>query len=80
MQSRVVVNGVEVGILVVVEKVDFVVVMITVECTVVLGIGVVGHGVDCFSTLQDALQCARKHHPKPSVTLYTKSPVKISGV
>lgn len=41
---------------------------------VVVGIDVVGHGLDCISTLQDELQYATKHHPKPSVTLYTKSP------
>lgn len=85
LQSRVVVDGVEVevGILVVggseVEIEALVVVLNTavVECAVVLGIGVVGHGLDCISTLQDALQYATKHHPKPSVTLYTKSPVKM---
>lgn len=62
MQSRVVVDGVvdrvevDVGILVVggteLEIVALVVVL------AVLGIGVVGHGEECVSTLQDALQYA----------------------
>lgn len=30
-----------------------------VECTVVLGIGVVGHGLECVTTLQEALQNAK---------------------
>lgn len=62
MQSLVVVDGmeVEVGIFVVEEIMVFVVVLNTavVECAVVLGVGVVGHGLFCFSTLQDALQYA----------------------
>lgn len=88
MQSKVVVDGVvdgvvaEVGIVVVgaaeLEIMAFAVVLNTavVECAVVLGIGAVEHGLDCVSTLQDALQYATKHHPKLSVTLYSKSPVK----
>lgn len=51
---------VEVGVVVVEEIVAFVVVPNTavVERAVVLGIGVVGHGLDCVSTLQDVLQYA----------------------
>lgn len=74
--------GVEVGVVVGVgielDVVAFAVVLNTavVERMVVLGVGVVGQGLECISTLQDALQYATKHHPKPSVTLYTMSPEK----
>lgn len=71
MQSRVVVDGVDDGINGGVDEV--------VKGLVVLnwvGIGVVGQGVDSVSTLQDALQYATKHQPKPSVTLYNVSPKK----
>ena len=64
MQSKVVVDGGEevVGIVVVggteVEIEAFGVVLDNVERAVVLGTGVVGHGLGMVSTLQDALQSA----------------------
>lgn len=69
MQSRMVVDGVD----------DETKEVVVVKGLVVLnwvGIGVVGQGVASYITLQDALQNAVKHQPKPSVTLYTISPKK----
>lgn len=70
MQSSVVVDGVDDGIKGVDEVVKGLVVLNWV------GIGVVGQGLDSVTTLQDILQYATKHQPKPSVTLYTVSPKK----
>lgn len=47
---------------------------VVVGAAVVLRVGLVGHGIWLVSILQEALQYATKHHPNPSVTLYTKSP------
>lgn len=95
MQSRVVVDlivdgmvggGVGVGIVVVVvtelNVVPFVELLnttVVVALAVVLGIDVVGHGWVSVTILQEALQNATKQYPMPSVTLYTKSPVKDIG-
>ncbi len=48
LQSKVVVDGI----------VDPVEIDVGIVVVVVLGADVVGHGLDCFSTLQDVLQCA----------------------
>lgn len=59
LQSIVVVDGrVVVGIFVMVEAFVLVLNPAVVDPAVVLGIGVVGHELDCVSTIQDALQYA----------------------